>query len=232
MAMSLEELEKALEISESEKDKIIKWDPYSLNKLFDIDWESSQLYSVITDLEKLLGKPDTPSGRGYSIAGGTIVRHLLKTDIFKGDIDIFPTNGDALLHLVKSTQDRRGFVKGKYAHNFPYKLGMRETKVQIIFHKPCGVSSRLENFDFAHCRFSYNFATEDFYASRSAPVHIALRTTSLGNVKEPGYSLIRALKYKKLGFDMDHIIEDLARKVSINSMSKEDAERYEAGDYS
>jgi hypothetical protein len=66
---------------------IFKWNTKALHDLFGLEqWENTQLYGVLAELDLL-------SSSCTTIAGGSLVRHLLKTDIFKGDLDIWPEKG-------------------------------------------------------------------------------------------------------------------------------------------
>jgi hypothetical protein len=190
---------------------IFKWNTKALHDLFGLeDWENSQLYGVLHQLNLL-------ESENCTIAGGCIVRHLMKTDIFKGDIDIYPDTKK----LAENYKDRfaaEGYTvkKTKFSYSFELQQGARKIKVQIMHDKAASMSEALNSFDFEHVRFAYRRKT--FCSTLGAPVAIAQRKLHLRYVTQPDYSLIRALKYKKLGFDADKAITQLA--VMINRGDK------------
>jgi hypothetical protein len=201
------------------------WSPKAIGSLFDFKWEDTQLHAVIKDL-------DIPSA--CSVSGGAVVRTLMKQDIFKGDIDIFAHTPDGLTRAIEKYSKVATWQTGKHAFNFVYKMGVRETKVQIItIDKPQVVKNTFSTFDFEHCKmgiligknhlsgtsFSGKPKEEDaFVSTLSSPIVLAQRKLRLGMVRDPAYSLGRAIKYKRLGFDADEAIEQLAA-MAIKGMS-------------
>lgn len=229
-SVEFDELLKGLEVVASrEPEYLIHWNNKDINDFFGIDWETSQLNAIIHDLGLMEAGTKGAESVAWSLAGGSLVRHFLKTDIFKGDIDLFPSTQRGLLYLHNKFKDRKGFEKNKFAYNFPYKLGMRETKVQIVFHNPQKLENRFAGFDFEHCKVAFNWI--NFTSSKKSLLSIATKRTQLGHVQNPAYSLTRALKYKKMGFEMDDIIEKLAYMAIKTTLSEEDAKMYAAGDY-
>jgi hypothetical protein len=185
-------------------DSIFSSKPSKLQRLFGIDWANSQLKAVADDLDLTM----IPC----SIAGGALVRHLMGTDIFKGDFDIFPHTDDAKLLLIDRFKVREGWHKGKFAYSFDYKLGARKTKVQIIERdeKAESLAHTLGKFDFEHCKIAYSPQMDSFWSSGDALTTLAQRKVHLSYVRDPLYSLGRALKYKRMGFDADAALEQLA----------------------
>lgn len=179
----------------------------TLNRLFGIKWEESQLYRVLNELDLL-------DERRVLVAGGCIVRHLMKTEIFKGDIDLFPKTEAGRDSILKEFADK-GFKikKTKFSHEFEFKIGMRKSKVQII-NQPASNTDTLAKFDFEHVRVGIHKG--NFYTTIGAPTAIAQKELHLRYVKDPKYSLIRALKYQRMGFSADKAIHKLVAMISDN----------------
>jgi hypothetical protein len=190
------------------------WTPKKLCSLFDVDWDTTQLKAILTDL-------DIPSE--CTISGGAIVRTLLKEDIFKGDIDIFAHTKRGLEQAIDQYGKDKSWTKAKHAWNFDYNMGVRKTKVQVITkEEPSIVGTTLHKFDFEHCKFallgtningSMKRSIPDkeptFVSTMSSPTILAQKTLRLGLIRDPNYSLGRAIKYKRMGFDADKAIEQL-----------------------
>lgn len=183
-------------------DNLFKWSTKRLHNLFDLNaWEDTQLYGVLNTLG-LLGTTET-------IAGGAIVRHLMKTDIFKGDIDIFPRTSGIAGDLIRNFKDEGyDLKKTKHSTTFELKVGFKKMNVQIVDSNVGTKNDIIAKFDFEHVRFAYVY--NHFYSTVGAPVSIAQKRLHLRYVKDPTYSIIRALKYKRMGFDADDAIEKLA----------------------
>jgi len=182
---------------------LLYWSPKQLCSLFGVDWDNTQLCSLLPELE-------VP--KGCSISGGAIVRTLLGQDMFKGDVDIFAHKEDALRDAITKYSTDKTWTKSKYAYNFELTSGVRKTKVQVITRdNPSIVNETLKNFDFEHCKFSlYSRSSEiTIVSTRSAPTILAMKQLRLGLVRDPNYTLGRAIKYKRLGFDADKVIEQL-----------------------
>lgn len=184
------------------------WNPSELCSLFDVDFEGSQLKQVITDLDLV--------GVDVGICGGAIVRTLLKQDIFKGDIDLFPYTDEAMNVLMRRFSKERSFTESKYASNFEYKSGVRKTKVQIITKsKPTNIITTFKSFDLEHCKIAYCFWTDRLHSTASSPILLAQKKIMLANVDDPTHTMMRVIKYKRLGFDGDKALEQLAAMIRL-----------------
>lgn len=181
----------------------ILWEPKYFANLFEFDWEHSQLLLVINEL----GIKDLEC----SISGGTLVRTAMKTDIFKGDIDIFPHSKKGLEDLIAKFKGERSWRKNKHAWEFDFSMGVRKTKVQVITRDttPKNLEETLQSFDFEHCKIGYFPLQNTIMTGMGAPVMLSQKKLRLGYVREPQYSLGRAIKYKKMGFDADDAMEQL-----------------------
>jgi hypothetical protein len=179
--------------------------PKTLNELFDITWEESQLYSILKHLNLL-------STTQAMIAGGSLVRHLMKTEILRGDIDIFPFK-DSAREALLTHFDGEGYKieKTKFSHSFEFKMGARKGKVQII-HEPRAKHAVFPKFDFEHVRVGYS--NGKFFSTICSPTAIAQKKLHLRYVRDPKYSLIRALKYQKMGFDADAAMGTLIHMIA------------------
>lgn len=195
---------------------IYTWDTANIDSLFETKWEESQLYGVLSDLGLLESST--------LIAGGSLVRHFMKGDIYKGDIDLFPASENHLKYVLKHFEDK-GYKleKRKFSYQFEYTKGARKLKVQVVHHTPQPTNETLQHFDFEHCRIGFH--NGKFKSTMGATTALAQRKLHLRYVKEPNYSLLRALKYKRLGFDADKAINQLA--VMINR----DVKGVNAADY-
>lgn len=183
----------------------------SCSRYWGKSWTDSQLYAVIKDL-------DFPKECQGIIAGGSVCRHLLGTDIFKSDIDIFASSEEGqraiIKHLETKLTDKR---LSRHSCNFTYKMGVRQTKVQVITKdKPSTATDILERFDIEHCKHGVmigcGMSVEHapmIYTDIGA-IALAKRTVILSNVTNAAYTLARVLKYKEqLGFEADHAIKQL-----------------------
>lgn len=191
-------------------DKVTEWNVKSLHNLFGLEeWSNTQLYSILKELDLL----NTP----HTIAGGCLVRHLMKTEICKGDIDVYPLNEKAA-DALKREYEAKGYKvqKSKYSYWFEHKIGARKIKVQIMHKNAAPMLSVLSSFDFEHCRVAYRQGR--FYSTMGATTAIAQRKLHLRHITQPDYSLLRALKYKSLGFNADKAITQLA--IMINRDEK------------
>lgn len=189
------------------------WSMEEIDDVFGVKWDGSQLESALIDLG-LIAKPGEKSDRDHLsrrhilVAGGCIVRHLMGTDIFKGDIDIFPANEQQLEKLIAAYADSPNFEKKEYAYTFDYEAGVRKTKVQIIHFEPQSVGNVFARFDFDHCRFG--LIGGDLYTTKTAPISLVKRELKLRYVRKPEHSILRAIKYKALGFNADDALKKLA----------------------
>jgi hypothetical protein len=89
-------------------------------------------------------------------------------------------------------------------------------KVQVMHDKADFMPAVLRGFDFEHVRVAFNNKT--FCSTMGATTAIAQKKLHLRHIVEPNYTLLRALKYKGLGFDADKAIHQLA--VMINRGEK------------
>lgn len=187
--------------------KITQWDTKSLHSLFGLEnWENTQLYGILKEL-------NFEDLEGCYLAGGSLVRHLMKTEITKGDIDLyFTTKANAELAVKYYRDEGHKLTKHKFSYQFEKKIGMRTIKVQIIAENTGAIREVLGKFDFEHVRVA--LTKDGFISTMGATTAIAQKKLHLRYVREPNYSLLRALKYKKLGYDADHAINTLA--VMIN----------------
>jgi hypothetical protein len=190
------------------------WSAKQLCSLFDVDWESTQLCA-------LLPKIDLPDA--CSISGGAIVRTLLKEDLFKGDIDIFAHTETGLRKALDQYSKNKDWTPTKHAYTCEFADGVRKTKLQVITKdKPDIVGNTLSTFDFEHCKFALLTSPSGFDKFKKRPDHapsfvttmcshmfLATKQLRLGLVRQPEYSLGRAIKYKRMGFDADKAIEQL-----------------------
>lgn len=206
-SFALEELAESSFFAPANPDRLTKWSNKSLHSLFGLgDWESTQLYQILEVLE-------FNELKHCYLAGGSLVRHLMGTEIAKGDIDLYFTTKDKALAAVKFYEDKRyKLTKHKYSYQFEIKIGIRNIKVQIIAENTGSVGEVLSKFDFEHVRLAYYQGS--FISTMGATTSIAQKKLHLRYVKEPNYTLLRALKYKKMGFDADQAINTLA--VMIN----------------
>lgn len=193
---------------------MLYWQKDSLSTLFDFDFASSQIVKIATDLD--IGS------FAASISGGAIVRTFLKDDVFKGDIDIFPHTEEGLEDLVHCFKNQKTWIKSPHAYNFEYVAGVRKTKVQIIIRdKPVALEETLNKFDLEHCKFGMVCSKgEDFniFTSYGAPVTLAQKKIRLAFIREPNYTMGRVIKYKRMGFEADKALEQLAA-MSIKKMT-------------
>lgn len=205
-AESFSALSKALKtsfVSEYKNLTLNRWKPSELCAAFDVDWEGSQLKAIVKDLA-------LEDVEAVGIAGGSLVRTLLKDDVFKGDIDIFASNDEALDKLIAVFKKNKSWEKTKFSYTFEYQFGVRKTKVQIITKDaPRSALITLNRFDFEHCKFLLAPGNKLIYCSQTAPIALAKRQIRLGYISDPIYSLARVMKYKRLGFDADKAIEQL-----------------------
>lgn len=190
-----------LSTTSTKEDYIYKWNTEILHQTFGIGkWEDSQLYLVFKELGLLNSK--------NTISGGCIVRHLMNTEIFKGDIDIWPVSIGFKEDLISSyTGMGYKLEDGKFSKSFDFKMGIRKTRVQLVVTNCGSMNHVLNKFDYEHVKFA--FRGGEFYSTLAAPASLAARKLQLRYVKDPVYSLIRALKYKRLGFDADEAISKL-----------------------
>jgi hypothetical protein len=192
---------------------LVIWKPEALFNLFNQNWESSQLKAVVEALNIL--------DVNAIIAGGTIVRSLLGMDIFKGDIDIFPVYEDGLNELIARYKDDKTWEKSPHAYNVQFAMGMKKTKLQIITRdKPATTEKTLHCFDLEHCKLAVGHSSIkgiSFGCTIASLVCLAKKELRLGLVRDPNYSMGRAIKYKRLGFEADKAIEQLAA-MSIKGM--------------
>ena len=195
--------------------KNILWTPSKLATLFDVDWNSTQLKKAAVNLG--LGTFEV------SISGGAVVRTLMGTDIFKGDIDIFPHTFDALERLTKHFAEY-DIKESKHAMSFDYVDGVRKTKVQIItkYNPVLGIEQTLNSFDLEHCKFAYYPKGDILVTSNASPICLAQRQIRLANVTSPHYTMGRVIKYKRLGFEADKAIELLTGMI----IRREDGEDF------
>jgi hypothetical protein len=140
-----------------------------------------------------------------------MVRTLLKEDIFKGDIDIFAHTEKALEKLITMFGKQKTWEKSKYAYSFEYVTGVRKTKVQIITkQEPTSANEIFDSFDLEHCKLGYNPCSASCYSSLAANVTLAQRKIRLSLVDDPTYTMMRVIKYKRMGFEADKALEQLA----------------------
>lgn len=193
---------------------IVSWKTEYLDCMFGTKFEESQLCSVLNTLN-LIELPFELEAFGPKIyvAGGCIVRHLMGANVLKGDIDIF-SRDEATIKALVNYYKSKGYVinKGKFSYTFEFKVGAVKAKCQIVFHKPKTLPETLEHFDFEHCRIAYR--NGQFITTLGAPVALSQRKLHLGFIRDPSHTLIRALKYKQLGFDADDAITKLASMIS------------------
>jgi hypothetical protein len=214
------------------------WSPKAICSLFDVDWESTQLFTLMKELDIPLA---------CSVSGGAVVRTLLKQNVLKGDIDIFAHTEQALERAIEQYSKEPSWKKAKHAYNFEFGKGVYKAKVQVITKdKPSIVGDTFKNFDFEHCKIGILSGKEPVAASKCAfkakkneehgfvttmasPICLAKKELRLGLVRDPNYSMGRAIKYKRLGFDADKTIEQLAA-MSIKGMK--DVQCYDKDDWS
>jgi hypothetical protein len=195
---------------ENPPDCLYRWNKAALHSLFGLEeWENTQLYGVLDQLGLL--------NCDHTIAGGSLVRHLMKTDIFRGDIDIYPKDGGEADKLKRVFQDKGYKVeKSLFSYWFEHKTGAKKIKVQIMHKTANTMAGALGLFDFEHVRVAYRLGS--FHSTLGATTAIAQKQLHLRHITEPNYTLLRALKYKRLGFDADKAITQLA--IMINRGEK------------
>lgn len=194
-------------------------------------WSESQLFAVMKDL-------DFPKECNGILAGGSVCRHLLGTDIFKSDIDIFPVTEDAKKAIIKHLEAKLpGSRTSKYSHNYTYKMGVRETKIQVITKEPpAPATSILDRFDIEHCKQGIVINVEPEHATMIytdiGAIALAKRAIILANVTNASYTMARVLKYKEqLGFEADHAIKQLTgAMIKSGTVIKQDFSMFSAGD--
>jgi hypothetical protein len=192
---------------------VINWKPEGLFNLFGVDWESSQLKAIADSIS-------LKNLNNSYIAGGAVVRSLMGTDPFKGDIDIFCSTAHALETCIDKYSANKDWSRTEHAYNTTFTLGMKKTKLQIITRdKPNFIQETIHRFDFEHCKFALFEGPKGYsiVSTMASPVCLANRELRLGLVRDPNYSLGRAIKYKRMGFNADKAIETLAA-MSIKGM--------------
>jgi hypothetical protein len=191
---------------EDDFEDMANYQPPILFETFGVDWETSQIKAIAADL-------DLKTLR-LSIAGGSMVRQLMGTDVFKGDIDLWAHTDQDLDTAMKHFSKQKTWEKTPYSYQFEYNMGVRKTKVQIITRdKPTGIAGQVEKFDFRHCMIGFMAEFGVIHAANYALIDLALKQVNLSFIRDPAYSLCRAIKYKKLGFNADNAIIQLAGMV-------------------
>lgn len=207
---------------------IIHLDPTSTSKTFGVDWKTSQLYSLLHDLGLLevLDRGDA------FVAGGSLIRHLLKMDIFQGDIDVYAGDNGRIDEVISLFSKQPTWTKSKFAYNFTHSVGMRKIRIQVIHHQPAPFDKALNSYDFETCKIGYRckvFTCSPFALALIGQKKLEVSETQ--GLKNIPYSMQRALKYKRNGFDVDEALQTLVQKLMTSEMTPEELERYDAGDY-
>lgn len=189
-------------------------DMASVSKMFDIDWETSQLNTILSQLKIEEVKSDA-----FIIAGGALVRHLMKTNILEGDLDFFPCH-EVGIKALKEHFEGLDFKleKTKFSETYTGKIGARPVKVQIIRQSKTPIQT-LKEFDFINSKLGYQSGSLRFH--QATLVSLAQKKLKLGFIKDPSYSLKRAVKYKKIGFDTDEAMMKLAFMAAAGSKNVE-----------
>jgi hypothetical protein len=213
-------------------DNCIRADMQEVSSDFGNPFDESQLYSVLHSM----GLINIGDKFEACVAGGAIVRHLMKTDVLRGDIDVFPESNKGLNLLKKHFEKDHELTPTKYSLTFIHKMGMKKIKVQLITQELMPPTYRLGKFDMEHCKVAYTGRTknkrEDFMSLGMALPMLAARKIKLAHVKNMPYTMKRVMKYKAIGFDADEALNLLVDNIALACMSKEDIERIEAGCYS
>lgn len=182
--------------------------------MFNTSYTDSQLKAILDDLP-------FPKDLGVSIAGGALVRHLTKEDVFKGDIDIWASLSSGFEQIKSNFKKHSSFQETKFAYSIEYKLGLRKTTLQLVKNPIAAMPNVIDCFDFHHCKFAIAHSKKPFVISTpEAIAALAARKVKCSNITDAAYSLGRALRYKKRGFDADHAIDVLGGMICRGETSK------------
>lgn len=135
----------------------------------------------------------------YYLAGGSILRHLLKKGEWTSDFDIFFAHEDTRSRAISKLKEKFEFIDSRHSDSFMMPIGPNRTvKVQLVKQIYPSVINLFDLFDITLSQFCFH--SGDLYTTNQSLADLFNRTLRLHKVTNVDYTKQRIMKYISMGF--------------------------------